>query len=58
MILDRRLWALTAGFRGRIVVSVCLGLLTTTLSVAQPVLIGLMIGRILSGEELTMVCHF
>jgi len=53
MILDRRLWALTAGFRGRIVVSVCLGLLTTTLSVAQPVLIGLMIGRILSGEELT-----
>lgn len=50
MILNRRLWALTAGFRGRIAFSILLGLIGTALSVAQPILIGWLVARIITGE--------
>jgi ATP-binding cassette, subfamily B, bacterial len=50
MILNRRLWALTAGFRSRIAFSIVLGLIGTALSVAQPILIGGLVARILTGE--------
>jgi ATP-binding cassette subfamily C protein CydCD len=53
MILNRRLWALTAGFRSRIAVSILLGLIGTALSVAQPVMIGWLVASILAGQDVS-----
>jgi ATP-binding cassette subfamily C protein CydCD len=51
MILNRRLWAFTAGFRGRIAFSILLGLIGTALSVAQPILIGWLVTRIITDQQ-------
>lgn len=51
MILNRRLWAFTAGFRGRIAFSIVLGLIGTALSVTQPILIGWLVARIITNQQ-------
>jgi ATP-binding cassette subfamily B protein len=52
MYLDRRLWALTAGVRGRIVATVLVGLAAVVAGIARLVLLGWLLARILGGESL------
>jgi ATP-binding cassette subfamily C protein CydCD len=49
---DRRLWALTAGVRGRIVVTVLIGLAAVAAGIARLALLGWLLGLVLSGRAL------
>jgi ATP-binding cassette subfamily B protein len=50
--LDSRLWALTAGVRGRIAASVLVGLAAVAAGIARLALLGWLLGRVLAGESL------
>jgi len=50
--LDPRLWALTAGVRGRIVATVLVGLAAVAAGIARLALLGWLLGRVLTGESL------
>jgi ATP-binding cassette subfamily C protein CydCD len=50
--LDSRLWALTAGVRGRIVATVLVGLAAVAAGIARLALLGWLLGRVLAGESL------
>ena len=52
MYLDPRLWALTAGVRGRIVATVLVGLAAVAAGIARLALLGWLLGRVLTGESL------
>ena len=52
MYFDRRLWALTAGVRGRIVVTVLIGLAAVAAGIARLALLGWLLGLVLSGRAL------
>jgi ATP-binding cassette, subfamily B, bacterial len=51
--LDPRLWALTAGVRGRIVATVVVGLAAVAAGILRLALLGWLLGRVLTGESLT-----
>jgi len=51
MYFDLRLWAMTRGARLRIAAAVIYGLLTATAGIARLVLLGILLGEILKGEE-------
>jgi len=50
--LDPRLWALTAGVRGRIAVTVLVGLAAVAAGIARLALLGWLLARVLAGEPL------
>jgi ATP-binding cassette subfamily B protein len=50
--LDRRLWALTAGVRGRIAATVLVGLAAVAAGIARLALLGWLLGRVIAGESL------
>jgi len=50
--LDPRLWALTAGVRGRIAATVLVGLAAVAAGIARLALLGWLLGRVLTGESL------
>jgi ATP-binding cassette, subfamily C, bacterial CydCD len=50
--LDPRLWALTAGVRGRIAATVLVGLAAVAAGIARLALLGWLLGRVLVGESL------
>jgi ATP-binding cassette subfamily B protein len=52
MYFDRRLWALTQGFRGRIALAVVLGLLAAAVGIARFALLGWMLGLLLAGHPI------
>jgi ATP-binding cassette, subfamily B, bacterial len=52
MYLDPRLWALTAGVRGRIAATVVVGLAAVATGIARLVLLGWLLARVLHGESL------
>ena len=52
MYLDPRLWALTAGVRGRIAATVLVGLAAVAAGIARLALLGWLLGRVLAGESL------
>ena len=52
MYFDRRLWALTAGVRGRIVWTVLVGLAAVTAGIARLALLGWLLGLVLAGRPL------
>ena len=52
MYLDPRLWAFTAGVRGRIAVTVLVGLAAVAAGIARLALLGWLLGRVLLGEPL------
>ena len=52
MYLDPRLWALTAGVRGRIAVTVLVGLAAVAAGIARLALLGWLLARVLAGEPL------
>jgi ATP-binding cassette subfamily C protein CydCD len=49
--LDPRLWALTAGVRGRIAATVLVGLAAVAAGIARLALLGWLLGRVLAGES-------
>ncbi len=49
---DRRLWALTAGVRGRIAATILVGLAAVAAGIARLALLGWVLARVLSGESL------
>ena len=51
MYFDRRLWALTAGVRGRIALTVLLGLAATAAGIARLALLGWLLARVLAGDS-------
>ena len=51
MFFDRRLWALTEGFRGRIAVAVLIGLTASLVGIGRLALLGWLIARIFAGES-------
>jgi len=52
MYFDRRLWALTAGVRGRIAGTVLIGLAAAAAGIARLALLGWLLGRVLRGDSL------
>jgi ATP-binding cassette, subfamily B, bacterial len=48
---DRRLWALTAGVRGRIALTVLIGLAATAAGIARLALLGWLLARVLAGDS-------
>src|SRR5881409_2740235 len=52
MYFDQRLWALTAGVRGRIAATVLVGLAAVAAGIARLALLGWLLGRVLAGESL------
>ena len=52
MYLDPRLWALTAGVRGRIAATVLVGLAAVAAGIARLALLGWLLGRVLAGDSL------
>jgi ATP-binding cassette subfamily C protein CydCD len=52
MYLDPRLWAFTAGVRGRIAAGVLVGLAAVAAGIARLVLLGWLLARVLAGEPL------
>jgi len=50
---DPRLWALTAGVRGRIAGTVAVGLLAAAAGIARLALLGWLLARVLAGDALT-----
>jgi ATP-binding cassette, subfamily C, bacterial CydCD len=50
--LDPRLWALTAGVRGRIAATVLVGLAAVAAGIARLALLGWLLGRVLTGDSL------
>jgi ATP-binding cassette subfamily C protein CydCD len=50
--LDLRLWALTAGVRGRIAATALVGLAAVGAGIARLALLGWLLGRVLAGESL------
>jgi ATP-binding cassette subfamily C protein CydCD len=52
MYFDRRLWALTAGVRGRIAWTVVVGLAAVAAGIARLALLGWLLGRVLAGDSL------
>ncbi len=53
MYFDPRLWALTAGVRGRIAGTVAVGLLAAAAGIARLALLGWLLARVLAGDALT-----
>ncbi len=52
MYLDSRLWALTAGVRGRIAATVLVGLAAATAGIARLALLGWLLARVVAGDSL------
>ena len=55
MYFDRRLWALTAGVRGRIAANVAVGLLAVSVGIARLALLGWLLGLVLAGRPLSEI---
>ena len=55
MYLDSRLWALTAGVRGRIAATVLVGLAAVAAGIARLALLGWLLARVLAGESLAVL---
>ena len=53
MYFDTRLWRFTRGVRGRMALSVAVGLLATTAGIARLALLGWLIGRVFNGATAT-----
>lgn len=53
MYFDTRLWAMTRGVRMRVVGAVIYGLLTAAAGIARLVLLGVLLGKVLQGEQLS-----
>jgi ATP-binding cassette subfamily C protein CydCD len=53
MYFDSRLWALTSGVRGRIAVTVLVGLAAVAAGILRLALLGWLLGRVLIGDSLT-----
>jgi len=53
--LDSRLWALTAGVRGRIAATVLVGLAAVAAGIARLALLGWLLARVLAGESLAVL---
>ena len=53
MFLDRRLWTLTRGLRGRIALTVLVGVLASTVGVARFALLGWLLARLYADQNLT-----
>src|SRR5436305_1841798 len=51
MYFDWRLWELTRGLRGRIALSILLGLLASTFGIARVALLGVLLARVFTGAE-------
>jgi len=49
---DRRLWALTAGVRGRIAAAVLIGLVAAVAGIARLALLGWLLARVFAGDSL------
>jgi ATP-binding cassette, subfamily B, bacterial len=52
LYFDRRLWALTAGVRGRIAGTVVIGLLAAAAGIARLALLGWLLARVFAGDSL------
>jgi len=55
MYFDRRLWELTRGLRGRIALTILIGLLASALGIARFVLLGALLARVFTGAQATVV---
>ena len=55
MYFDRRLWALTAGVRGRIAGTVAIGLLAAGAGIARLALLGWLLARVFAGDSLAQL---
>src|SRR5438067_10662282 len=51
MYFDWRLWELTRGLRGRIALSILLGLLASAFGIARVALLGVLLARVFMGAE-------
>jgi len=51
MYFDRRLWELTRGLRGRIALTILIGLLASALGIARFVLLGALLARASPGPR-------
>ena len=55
MYFDRRLWELTRGMRGRILLAILLGLLAAGFGIARFALLGALLARVFSGAGLAAI---
>ncbi|MGE5268471.1 MAG: ABC transporter ATP-binding protein/permease, partial [Thiohalocapsa sp.] len=55
MYFDRRLWALTAGLRGRILLAILIGLTAAAFGIARFVLLGALLARVFNGAGLAVI---
>src|SRR5947199_6921235 len=55
MYFDRRLWQLTRGLRGRILLAIALGLVAAALGIARFALLGALLARVFSGDGATTI---
>src|SRR3954451_20395551 len=55
MYFDRRLWELTRGLRGRIALTILIGLLASALGIARVVLLGALLARVFTGAQATVL---
>jgi ATP-binding cassette subfamily B protein len=55
MYFDRRLWALTRGLRGRIALSILIGLCAAAFGIARFTLLGTMLARVFAGAGFTPI---
>ena len=51
MHFDRRLWELTRGLRGRIALTILIGLLASGFGIARFVLLGALLARVFTGAD-------
>src|SRR5437588_12014192 len=55
MYFDRRLWQLTRGLRGRILLAIAIGLAAAALGIARFALLGALLARVFSGAGLAII---
>jgi ATP-binding cassette, subfamily C, bacterial CydCD len=55
MYFDRRLWALTKGLRGRILLAILIGLAAAAFGIARFVLLGALLARVFNGAGIAII---
>src|SRR3954469_22923276 len=57
MYFDRRLWQLTRGLRGRILLAIVIGLAASALGIARFALLGVLLARVFTGAGFTAIAE-
>src|SRR3954469_4170991 len=57
MYFDRRLWQLTRGLRGRILLAIVIGLAASALGIARFALLGVLLARVFTGAGLAPIAE-